>query len=1322
MEGLEILKDIIYGRVDPHIYAFETNTVPSYLKVGDTYRPVEVRLNEWRQWNNQRYKDLKNYNDESAKVGDNVYFRDYSVHRFLTEKGFEQIDHSKFPDDSMEFFQNAHWSDVEDAIADIKKSFEDEDGRYSFYSKEQLRHESKEEEHYERTESWEPRANQQKVINNFIKAVKIDHRKNLLMYAVMRFGKSFTALCCAEAVKAKLVVVVCGKTDVKDEWQQNVEKPLKFKDYTFVTADNMRKAPGCLSNILSSGGRAVVFLSLQDLLGDDIKAKHEDLFKLNDEGKLDILIVDETHYAARSSQTGKVLQDAGDYDGDKEESIDNLKESTKYFKPSIATLHLSGTPYRILLGGEFDEKDIIATVQYSDIIAEKNAWDATYLSEDDKDHNKNEWDNPYYGFPQMVRFAFNLNESARRKLEELSNSGVVYKLNYLFSPVSNKKTDKDHRTFKYEQEVLDLLRAIDGSKEDGNIFSFLNYNRIQQGQMCHHIVMVLPYKGSCDAMKLLIENNRFFHLNDYKVLNISGFDAPKRYTSGDYVKNIKEDISRCEKEEKKTITLTVGRMLTGSTVREWDTMIYLRDTTSPQAYDQAVFRLQSQYIKTFEDKNGDVIKRDMKPQTLLVDFDPTRMFVLENQKALISNINRDIRGNENLNENLDRELKVSPIIWLNANKLQKVVPVNIFNAVREYSKDRSILDETFDVDVDPTLFNDPTLKEVLERQPEMDKNGGVFQTRSIDSGDDNGDDVSLADDNGKNNTPEPKMQTAEKLSQEDEAKSLSKRLQTYYFKLMLFAYLSDKNETSIADIIDNIEDDSDCRRIGRNLELDIEDLKLIRDNLNPRILSQLENKIFNTDELGNDPDVKPESALRKFGKISKSEIVTPQNIASEMIDNLPSDVTADSRFLDIAAKEGEFAYAIYKKYGEKVKNNIYSIPTSGVTYECTRKIYSLLGLPIDHVITDFTSYQMINPKNEEKIIRRLQGMKFDVVVGNPPYQEDNKGNGNGSDPIYHLFIDAGKKITVQGTLIHPARFLFNAGKTPKGWNQQFLNDNHVKIVSYWADSNKVFPNTVTITGGLAVSYWNGKEYSVPIRFFSAYQELRNIYLKVRNNNFLSFSELVGPRELYRLTDSLYKEHPELLGKQSKGHKYSLGANIFDVFPQVFFEKKPCDNNEYAKIRGRKQGKRSFMWLKTTYISHPANFTKYKVLISKADGAAGVIGKPIPARILGKIEILNPNTAYTDTFIGIGQFDTLEEAEACKKYIMTRFARTMLGTIKVTQDNSKSLWLNVPLQDFTLSSDIDWSQSVSDIDKQLYTKYGLDASEIAFIERTIKPME
>ena len=345
-------------------------------------------------------------------------------------------------------------------------------------------------------------------------------------------------------------------------------------------------------------------------------------------------------------------------------------------------------------------------------------------------------------------------------------------------------------------------------------------------------------------------------------------------------------------------------------------------------------------------------------------------------------------------------------------------------------------------------------------------------------------------------------------------------------------------------------------------------------------------------------------------------------------------------------------------------------------------------------------------------------MKFNAIVGNPPYQIVNKGNGNGSEPIYHLFIDIAKKLGGIATLIHPARFLFNVGKTPKEWNQNMLNDPHFKIVDYWVDSSFVFPG-VEINGGIVVSLWNKNISYGKIGFFSAFKELHSILAKVSSKTETSFSTIVGPRELYSLTNILYDENPSMDGRQSKGHKYSLGANIFNVFPELFYDVTPQDGKEYLQVYGRFENQRCYKWVRASYITNADNLAKYKILISKADGAAGKIGSPIPARILGKMEIAKPNVVYTDTFIGIGCFTTSREAESCKKYIMSKFARTMLGTIKVTQDNSKELWTNVPLQDFTESSDIDWNVSIPEIDRQLYAKYHLTDEEIAFIEKMIK---
>lgn len=189
------------------------------------------------------------------------------------------------------------------------------------------------------------------------------------------------------------------------------------------------------------------------------------------------------------------------------------------------------------------------------------------------------------------------------------------------------------------------------------------------------------------------------------------------------------------------------------------------------------------------------------------------------------------------------------------------------------------------------------------------------------------------------------------------------------------------------------------------------------------------------------------------------------------------------------------------------------------------------------------------------------------------------------------------------------------------------------------------------------------------------------------------------------------------GRQSKGHRLSLGANIFEVFPELFeddYENIQIEGK--AKIYGRYENRRCYKWIKDTYITHPDNYKCFKVVIPEANGS-GAIGEVLSTPIVGE-----PIVGYTDTFLGVGCFETNEEAEACMKYIKTKFARTMLGTLKATQHNPRDTWANVPLQDFTSSSDINWSASVADIDQQLYRKYGLSADEIAFIEKMIKPME
>jgi type II restriction enzyme len=113
---------------------------------------------------------------------------------------------------------------------------------------------------------------------------------------------------------------------------------------------------------------------------------------------------------------------------------------------------------------------------------------------------------------------------------------------------------------------------------------------------------------------------------------------------------------------------------------------------------------------------------------------------------------------------------------------------------------------------------------------------------------------------------------------------------------------------------------------------------------------------------------------------------------------------------------------------------------------------------------------------------------------------------------------------------------------------------------------------------------------------------------------------------------------------------------------------------------------------------------------------------VPARIIGKSEIGKPGDSATSTFISIGAFDTEKEAINCAKYLRTKFLRCLVGTLKITQHTPPAVWAYVPIQDFTDNSDIDWSRSISDIDRQLYLKYGLDMFEQEFIESHIQSME
>lgn len=963
----------------------------------------------------------------------------------------------------------------------------------------------------------------------------------------------------------------------------------------------------------------------------------------------------------------------------------------------------------------------------------------------------------------MIRFAFNPSSSAKERLESLKKSGNTYAFSALFKPKSIRKSkDKLHKEFIFENEILELFEVIDGSKEDEGLLGFLNYEKIKDGNMCRHIVCVLPYCASCDALEelLLLNSDKFRNLNQYSIINISGIDKPNEYKN---IKAIKDKIKKCEDENKKTITLTVNRMLTGSTVEQWDTMIFFKDTASPQEYDQAIFRLQNQYIKSFVNEENEEIKYNMKPQTLLVDFDPNRMFYMQEQKALIYNANTDVAGNKRLQERIEKELHISPIITANKNKLVEVTPTDILNFISEYSNSRGVFDEAKDIPVDLSLFNVDDIKKEIERQAEFgSKNGLEIKAHE-------GEETDLNTENDNNNSNEDtensentELKKTTDIKEDNSLIELENKFRTYYSRILFYSFLTKSKVNSLDEIIISFEN-TDNLRILKNLNLNKNILSLIRQYMNTFILSQLDYKIQNINNLANDEHLAPIqralTAINKFGKLSVSEITTPEKICSEMIELLPNDCFKNLELenhviMDIASKAGEYAIAICRKINDlgielsKVKKSILSIPTSTIAYEFTRKIYEVLGLDIECIASKFTSYDLLSIKkidvngkltdnidyerikcvlSQKKIFSEIElddvineneveKMKFDAIVGNPPYQENigSTLNKSLSKQLYPIFMMSAIKMNPKYlSLITPSRwFTGNAQDRSFVLLREFLKkNNHFSHITNYLNSNDVFVD-VSIPGGVNMFLYE-EGYIGEIIFE---EKIKNESSIVKRPLFEEGLEIVIP--MNKMITILHK----VIGLNFKSmSEIVTGRNPFGV---------PATDAELNKISAEESSEYYDTHILCAYeqVKYIPNscirrnrelLNKWKVFTSKMNGGAGTLLDGKKVSILGKTFIAEPNMSCSNTLLAVGGFENEIEAVNLNKYMNCKFFRFMLGIKKIAQVLTSNVYSFVPQQNFKNNSDIDWNKSIEEIDKQLYIKYKLNEQEILYIEENIK---
>ncbi|ERL20166.1 Eco57I restriction-modification methylase domain-containing protein [Acidaminococcus sp. BV3L6] len=350
-----------------------------------------------------------------------------------------------------------------------------------------------------------------------------------------------------------------------------------------------------------------------------------------------------------------------------------------------------------------------------------------------------------------------------------------------------------------------------------------------------------------------------------------------------------------------------------------------------------------------------------------------------------------------------------------------------------------------------------------------------------------------------------------------------------------------------------------------------------------------------------------------------------------------------------------------------------------------------------------------------KVKEKTMGKKlFDFVIGNPPYQEETANDGDRKNPIYNLFMDQAYDTSSNVELITPARFLFNAGQTPKAWNKKMLEDTHLKVLYYEPDATRLFHDT-EIKGGIAITFRSDSKDFGAIGTFTSYQEMNGVVKKVNQveHGKNRLDSIIASQGLFRFSKLAFDAFPQVRALSGKGTGAKIVSNIIKKAPELFSSKR---NEKSIRILGRIDGNREYRFINKEYIENNKYIDGYKLFLPEAN-SQGHFGETLTLPILGL-----PGDGSADTYLSAGPFKTEIEARTLETYLKTKFFRAMLGIKKVTQHCPPAVWNMIPMQDFTPSSDIDWSQSIHDIDLQLYQKYGLDETEIEFIESHVKEMK
>jgi hypothetical protein len=747
---------------NPTIYAYElvgVSTHKGLIKIGFTSRDAFSRVSEQLKTSGLKYTIVF---EESAMRNDGSSFTDHDIHRLLRKQGFANPDGEWF---------KCTLNDLQQAIREVKTGERTEANRTLTFGM--------------RPEQYAAVYKTFEYFNSF-KLENTDRTPHFLRNAKMRFGKTFASYQLAKKMHWSKILVLTFKPAVQNAWDEDLMTHVDFEGWQFIARNG-------LSFEQADPKKPIVcFGSFQDYLGKNtstggIKTKNEWVHATH----WDCVIFDEYHYGAWRESAKELFEAEG-----KKEMELGEGEGMEYFDEGtmpITTSHylyLSGTPFRAIASGEFIEEQIFNWT-YSDEQKAKDEWKET------------NGPNPYASLPRMVMMTYQMPDAISKIAMQGEFDG--FDLNVFFSAEGEGAKAR----FKYEDEVQKWLDLIRGSFEEattdylklGTKKPPLPFSHAPLLNVLNHTFWFLPSVASCHAMSNLLKQRQNMFYHDYTIVVAAGNQAGLGVMALPPVMQAMTDNPLASK----TITLSCGKLTTGVSVKPWTGIFMLRNSSSPETYFQAAFRVQTPWVIKNPDSISPNKEEILKEECYVFDFAPNRALRQIADYACRLNVNES-----NPEKNVDEFINFLPVLAYDGSSMKQVDAAGILDMAMSGTT-ATLLARRWESALLVNVDNN-TLARLMANQEAMKALMNIEGFRNLNQDIETIINKSEAVKKAKKEANDREISKKEKqelTEEEKEYKSLRKQIQEKLIKfatrIPVFMYLTDYRERSLKDVITQLE-------------------------------------------------------------------------------------------------------------------------------------------------------------------------------------------------------------------------------------------------------------------------------------------------------------------------------------------------------------------------------------------------------------------------------------------------------------------------------------------------------------------------------------